>query len=111
MYVNCFATVQKWEKRFTHIIKVSVSKTTGHLQDPDVHENASTAPTKTASPKTPKAPTTPVSEADSSGDPNVSTWVMDSSGFLSPSAAPTLKEVMELMDGVSLKNTCDQRRL
>lgn len=68
-------------------------------RDPDVHEKASTASTKTASPKTPKAPTTPVSEADASGDPNVSTWVMDSSGFLSPSAAPMLKEVMELMDG------------
>lgn len=37
----------------------------------------------------------------------MSTWVMDSSGFLSPSAAPTLKEVMELMDGVSFKNTCE----
>uniref|UniRef100_A0A9J7YB32 V-myb avian myeloblastosis viral oncogene homolog-like 2b n=1 Tax=Cyprinus carpio carpio TaxID=630221 RepID=A0A9J7YB32_CYPCA len=54
------------------------------------------APHKTASPKTPKAPASPKSEG---GDSNVSTWVMDSSGFLSPSAAPTLKEVMELMDG------------
>uniref|UniRef100_A0A672MLY2 V-myb avian myeloblastosis viral oncogene homolog-like 2b n=1 Tax=Sinocyclocheilus grahami TaxID=75366 RepID=A0A672MLY2_SINGR len=54
------------------------------------------APQKTASPKTPKAPATPKSEA---GDSTVSTWVMDRSGFLSPSAAPTLKEVMELMDG------------
>ncbi|XP_056108495.1 v-myb avian myeloblastosis viral oncogene homolog-like 2b [Rhinichthys klamathensis goyatoka] len=59
-------------------------------QDPEAQEKATTAPQKTASPKTPK------SEA---GDSNVSTWVMDSSGFLSPSAAPTLKEVMELMDG------------
>lgn len=65
-------------------------------QDPEAHEKATTAPQKTASPKTPKAPTTPKSEA---GDSSVSTWVMDSSGFLSPSAVPTLKEVMELMDG------------
>ncbi|XP_051528249.1 myb-related protein B-like isoform X2 [Myxocyprinus asiaticus] len=66
-------------------------------QDPDAPEKASAIP-KTASPKTPKAPATPKSESDG-GDSNVSTWVMDSSGFLSPSAAPTLKEVMELMDG------------
>lgn len=69
-----------------------------YSQDPEAHEKVTTAPQKTASPKTPKAPTTPKSEG---GDSNVSTWVMDSSGFLSPSAAPTLKEVMELMDGVS----------
>ncbi len=74
------------------------------LQDPDAHEKVTTTSHKTASPKTPKAPVTPKSEA---GDSSVSTWVMDSSGFLSPSAAPTLKEVMELMDGVSsaLKTT------
>uniref|UniRef100_A0A673J789 V-myb avian myeloblastosis viral oncogene homolog-like 2b n=1 Tax=Sinocyclocheilus rhinocerous TaxID=307959 RepID=A0A673J789_9TELE len=65
-------------------------------KDPDAHEKVTSAPHKTASPKTPKAPVTPKSEA---GDSNVSTWVMDRSGFLSPSAAPTLKEVMELMDG------------
>lgn len=72
---------------------------TAQQQDSDAHEKGNTASTKTASPKTPKAPTTPKSEADHSGDSNVSTWIMDSSGFLSPSAAPTLKEVMELMDG------------
>uniref|UniRef100_A0A8C1RX64 V-myb avian myeloblastosis viral oncogene homolog-like 2b n=1 Tax=Cyprinus carpio TaxID=7962 RepID=A0A8C1RX64_CYPCA len=66
------------------------------LSDPDAHEKVTPAPHKTASPKTPKAPASPKSEG---GDSNVSTWVMDSSGFLSPSAAPTLKEVMELMDG------------
>ncbi|KTF91929.1 hypothetical protein cypCar_00033988 [Cyprinus carpio] len=65
-------------------------------RDPDAHEKVTPAPHKTASPKTPKAPASPKSEG---GDSNVSTWVMDSSGFLSPSAAPTLKEVMELMDG------------
>ncbi|XP_051532537.1 v-myb avian myeloblastosis viral oncogene homolog-like 2b isoform X2 [Myxocyprinus asiaticus] len=68
-------------------------------QDSDAHEKATSAPHKTASPKTPKTPATPKSELESGGDSNVSTWVMDSSGFLSPSAAPTLKEVMELMDG------------
>ncbi|XP_056324669.1 v-myb avian myeloblastosis viral oncogene homolog-like 2b [Danio aesculapii] len=65
-------------------------------QDPDAHEKVTAPPHKTSSPKTPKASTSPKSEG---GDSNVSTWVMDSSGFLSPSAAPTLKEVMELMDG------------
>ncbi|XP_068080246.2 v-myb avian myeloblastosis viral oncogene homolog-like 2b isoform X1 [Danio rerio] len=59
-------------------------------------EKATAPPQKASSPKTPKASTSPKSEG---GDSNVSTWVMDSSGFLSPSAAPTLKEVMELMDG------------
>uniref|UniRef100_A0A8C1TZJ6 V-myb avian myeloblastosis viral oncogene homolog-like 2b n=1 Tax=Cyprinus carpio TaxID=7962 RepID=A0A8C1TZJ6_CYPCA len=65
-------------------------------RDPDAQEKVTTAPHRTASPKTPKAPASPKSEA---GDSNVSTWVMDRSGFLSPSAAPMLKEVMELMDG------------
>ncbi|XP_016088374.1 myb-related protein B [Sinocyclocheilus grahami] len=73
-----------------------VSEESVQRQDPDAHEKVTSAPQKTASPKTPKAPATPKSEA---GDSTVSTWVMDRSGFLSPSAAPTLKEVMELMDG------------
>uniref|UniRef100_A0A8C1U4A8 V-myb avian myeloblastosis viral oncogene homolog-like 2b n=1 Tax=Cyprinus carpio TaxID=7962 RepID=A0A8C1U4A8_CYPCA len=72
------------------------SEETGQQQDPDAQEKVTTAPHRTASPKTPKAPASPKSEA---GDSNVSTWVMDRSGFLSPSAAPMLKEVMELMDG------------
>uniref|UniRef100_A0A8C0YGM0 V-myb avian myeloblastosis viral oncogene homolog-like 2b n=1 Tax=Cyprinus carpio carpio TaxID=630221 RepID=A0A8C0YGM0_CYPCA len=72
------------------------SEETGQRQDPDAQEKVTTAPHRTASPKTPKAPASPKSEA---GDSNVSTWVMDRSGFLSPSAAPMLKEVMELMDG------------
>ncbi|XP_060926336.1 v-myb avian myeloblastosis viral oncogene homolog-like 2b [Limanda limanda] len=37
-------------------------------------------------------------EADSSGEVSRSSWVVDSSGFLSP-AGPGLKEVMDLVDG------------
>ncbi|XP_026076574.1 myb-related protein B [Carassius auratus] len=66
-------------------------------KDADAHEKVSSAAHRAASsPQTPTAPASPRSEA---GDSAGSTWVMDRSGFLSPSAAPTLKEVMELMDG------------
>ncbi|XP_066526377.1 v-myb avian myeloblastosis viral oncogene homolog-like 2b [Hoplias malabaricus] len=58
-------------------------------------QKTETPPVSSASPKCPRAPETPKSETDSGGN---SAWVVDSSGFLSPSAAPALKEVMELMD-------------
>ncbi|XP_017572042.1 v-myb avian myeloblastosis viral oncogene homolog-like 2b [Pygocentrus nattereri] len=66
-------------------------------------QKAEAAPVSSATPKHPRAPATPKSEADSGGN---SAWVVDSSGFLSPSAAPTLKEVMELMDG-ELEGWCN----
>lgn len=53
-----------------------------------------------------ESPTTPTSEAESGGSSNGSAWVNDSSGFLSPSTAPALKEVMELMDG-DLESWCN----
>ncbi|XP_030634390.1 v-myb avian myeloblastosis viral oncogene homolog-like 2b [Chanos chanos] len=61
---------------------------------------------KTASPQNPRVPVTPKSERDGGGDSSTGTWVVDSSGFLSPSATPVLKEVMELMDG-DLESWCN----
>ncbi|TRY97808.1 hypothetical protein DNTS_008294 [Danionella cerebrum] len=84
-----------------YILLVRALKTSRNPQDvlcseePDVHEKAFTVPPKSSSPVTPKASSSPKSE----GESGISTWVMDSSGFLSPSEAPTLKEVIELMDG------------
>ncbi|KAM9859074.1 v-myb avian myeloblastosis viral oncogene homolog-like 2b [Aulostomus maculatus] len=40
----------------------------------------------------------PRTEADSQGDPNIISWVVDSTGFLSPTG-PVLKEVLDLVDG------------
>uniref|UniRef100_A0AAY4EIV6 Uncharacterized protein n=1 Tax=Denticeps clupeoides TaxID=299321 RepID=A0AAY4EIV6_9TELE len=42
---------------------------------------------------------TPKSEPDSAAESSTSSWVPDGSGFLSPSTAPALKEVMEMMEG------------
>lgn len=48
----------------------------------------------------PKATLSPGSETDStSGEMSLSSWVVDSSGFLSP-AGPVLKEVLDLVEGV-----------
>ncbi|XP_034542697.1 v-myb avian myeloblastosis viral oncogene homolog-like 2b [Notolabrus celidotus] len=46
----------------------------------------------------PKDSLSPKTEADSTGDMNCSSWVVDSSGFLSPSG-PALKEVLDMVDG------------
>lgn len=59
-------------------------------------------PSKTPSP--PKASLSPGTEADStSGEMSSSSWVMDNSGFLSP-AGPALKEVLEMVDGVCVRD-------
>ncbi|RXM94458.1 Myb-related protein B [Acipenser ruthenus] len=54
-------------------------------------------------PKTPPPQTvgllTPKSEPDASGDPCPSRWVVDSSGFLSPTPGPAFKEALELIEG------------
>ncbi|XP_063071833.1 v-myb avian myeloblastosis viral oncogene homolog-like 2b [Engraulis encrasicolus] len=42
---------------------------------------------------------TPKRELDSGGESSTCSWVVDSSGFLSPSSGPALKEVMEMMEG------------
>ncbi|KAK1156203.1 hypothetical protein AOXY_G26333 [Acipenser oxyrinchus oxyrinchus] len=56
-------------------------------------------------PKTPPPQTvgllTPKSEPDASGDPCPSRWVVDSSGFLSPTPGPAFKEALELIEGSS----------
>lgn len=54
----------------------------------------------------PKATLSPGSEADStSGEMSLSSWVVDSSGFLSP-AGPVLKEVLDMVEG-DLEGWCN----
>lgn len=67
--------------------------------DPALREKS--APTTTESPKPPRAPATPPSDTDSTTNSSVPAWANDGSGFLSPSATPALKEVMDMMEGVS----------
>lgn len=43
----------------------------------------------------------PKNEEDTTGDLNGTSWVVDSSGFLSPNG-PALKEVLDMVDGVRL---------
>lgn len=52
---------------------------------------------------TPENSSSPETEADASGELNVTNWVVDSSGFLSPTG-PVLKEVLDMVDGVTLSN-------
>lgn len=54
--------------------------------------------------RSPKDSLSPKTETDSSGDTSSTSWVVDSSGFLSPTG-PALKEVLDLVDGVSIPNT------
>ncbi|MBN3282683.1 MYBB protein, partial [Polyodon spathula] len=62
-------------------------------------------------PKTPPPQTagllTPKSEPDASGDPCPSRWVVDSSGFLSPTPGPAFKEALELIEGSSPRPKLD----
>ncbi|XP_074500494.1 v-myb avian myeloblastosis viral oncogene homolog-like 2b [Sebastes fasciatus] len=53
-------------------------------------------PSKAVSP--PKDSLSPKSEADTTGEMNATSWVVDSSGFLSPTG-PALKEVLDMVDG------------
>ncbi|CAJ1051806.1 v-myb avian myeloblastosis viral oncogene homolog-like 2b [Xyrichtys novacula] len=53
-------------------------------------------PSKAVSP--PEDSSSLKTEADTSGEMNCSSWVVDSSGFLSPSG-PALKEVLDMVDG------------
>ncbi|XP_018589677.1 v-myb avian myeloblastosis viral oncogene homolog-like 2b isoform X2 [Scleropages formosus] len=48
----------------------------------------------------------PTTKSESEASPESTTWVIDSAGFLSPTSAPALKEVMELMEG-DLEGWCD----
>ncbi|XP_026857625.1 v-myb avian myeloblastosis viral oncogene homolog-like 2b isoform X1 [Electrophorus electricus] len=65
--------------------------------DPEPQEG-SPAAASAGSPRPPCGPVTP-SETEGTGASNVPTWVVDASGFLSPSAASTVKEMMEMMEG------------
>ncbi|XP_029630531.1 v-myb avian myeloblastosis viral oncogene homolog-like 2b [Salmo trutta] len=75
-------------------------------QDPTLPENANTStvrggPKEAGSHKavSPQQSKTPKSEPNTpGGELNTSSWVVDSSGFLSPNG-PALKEVMEMVDG------------
>uniref|UniRef100_A0A8C4F5Z5 V-myb avian myeloblastosis viral oncogene homolog-like 2b n=1 Tax=Dicentrarchus labrax TaxID=13489 RepID=A0A8C4F5Z5_DICLA len=53
-------------------------------------------PLKAAS--SPKDSLSPKTETDSTGETSCSSWVVDSSGFLSPTG-PALKEVLDMVDG------------
>ncbi|XP_034023390.1 v-myb avian myeloblastosis viral oncogene homolog-like 2b isoform X2 [Thalassophryne amazonica] len=55
-----------------------------------------TGPSKSAS--YPRNSVSPKTEGDGTGDTTTTSWVIDSSGFLSPTG-PQLKEVMDMVDG------------
>uniref|UniRef100_A0A8C9ZG26 V-myb avian myeloblastosis viral oncogene homolog-like 2b n=1 Tax=Sander lucioperca TaxID=283035 RepID=A0A8C9ZG26_SANLU len=59
-------------------------------------EPSEAGPSKAAS--SPKDSLSPKTEADITGEMNVTSWVVDSSGFLSPTG-PALKEVLDMVDG------------
>ncbi|KAJ8259737.1 hypothetical protein GJAV_G00172850 [Gymnothorax javanicus] len=61
---------------------------------------------KSLSPHSQRGGLTPKSESDPAGDSSISRWVVDSTGFLSPTTAPAFKEVLELMDE-ELEEWCD----
>lgn len=70
----------------------------------DGHSDA--GPSTTTS--SPKESLSPRNDTDSTtGEINSASWVVDSSGFLSP-AGPVLKEVLDLVDGVCI---CSSRQL
>ncbi|XP_064161395.1 v-myb avian myeloblastosis viral oncogene homolog-like 2b isoform X2 [Anguilla rostrata] len=61
---------------------------------------------KSTSPHHLRGGQTPKSESDPAGEGNTSRWVVDSTGFLSPTSGPAFKEVLELMDE-DLEEWCD----
>uniref|UniRef100_UPI0037E87B18 v-myb avian myeloblastosis viral oncogene homolog-like 2b n=1 Tax=Semicossyphus pulcher TaxID=241346 RepID=UPI0037E87B18 len=66
-------------------------------ETPDSEADTSEAgPSKVES--SPKNSLSPKNEADATGEMSCSSWVVDSSGFLSPSG-PALKEVLDMVDG------------
>lgn len=72
----------------------------------DSHSDAGPSSTTSA----PKEGLSPRKDSDlSPGEINSASWVVDSSGFLSP-AGPVLKEVLDLVDGVSIRSRCGSNR-
>ncbi|XP_034724376.1 v-myb avian myeloblastosis viral oncogene homolog-like 2b [Etheostoma cragini] len=59
-------------------------------------EPSEAGPSKAAS--SPENSSSPKTEADTTGEMSVTSWVVDSSGFLSPTG-PALKEVLDMVDG------------
>lgn len=64
---------------------------------PSSHETSAKAGTSKSVPS-PSNSLSPKSEVDSTGAVTCTSWVVDSSGFLSP-AGPVLKEVLDMVDG------------
>ncbi|XP_062842774.1 v-myb avian myeloblastosis viral oncogene homolog-like 2b isoform X2 [Trichomycterus rosablanca] len=85
---------------------LEVSSVEVESQEPAESEPKKAETTESPSPTATKTPTTPTNEPESGANTSVPAWVNDGSGFLSPSAAPTLKEVMELMEG-DLEGWCN----
>lgn len=72
----------------------------------DRHSDAGSSSTTSA----PKEGLSPRKDTDlSPGEINSASWVVDSSGFLSP-AGPVLKEVLDLVDGVRIRSRCGSNR-
>uniref|UniRef100_A0A7N6AHI2 V-myb avian myeloblastosis viral oncogene homolog-like 2b n=1 Tax=Anabas testudineus TaxID=64144 RepID=A0A7N6AHI2_ANATE len=83
--------------------QVTIPSCSQDISDKDLQE----APASAAGPseegpskavRSPKDSLSPKTETDSSGDTSSTSWVVDSSGFLSPTG-PALKEVLDLVDG------------
>jgi len=62
-------------------------------------QRLATPPVDPPTPSPAKEVPSPKTEPDISAENSCTSWVVDSSGFLSPTG-PVLKEVMELVDGV-----------
>ncbi|XP_040014401.1 v-myb avian myeloblastosis viral oncogene homolog-like 2b [Xiphias gladius] len=76
-------------------------KTHPSLQEKQVSASLKASPSEAGPSKaalSPKDSLSPKTEADTSGDMNCTSWVVDSSGFLSPTG-PGLKEVLDMVDG------------
>ncbi|XP_049429067.1 v-myb avian myeloblastosis viral oncogene homolog-like 2b isoform X1 [Epinephelus fuscoguttatus] len=76
-------------------------KTHPSLQEMPVSASVQAGPSKAGPSKSsssPKDSLSPKTEADTSGEMSVTNWVVDSSGFLSPTG-PALKEVLDMVDG------------
>lgn len=78
------------------------------LQETPFSDSISVSPDEVGPSKdvsSPKEGLSPKTEADASGETSCSSWVVDSSGFLSPNG-PALKEVLDMVDGVSILLYC-----
>lgn len=82
------------------------------LQEAPVSDSGKASPSEARPSKasrSPKDSLSPRTETDSSGDASCTSWVVDSSGFLSPTG-PALKEVLDMVDGVNVPNILQHSR-